>query len=276
MCVSLASAILAGTIISLSEAIHLETGRQVFVLTYTNRVQHTGPVGAGNAMLLHFPARKMTRDCAIDTTAFATFADDLVEAVNPANHGARSFSAMMEPTRGAVDVFDVGAYTVVLAERAGDIPAALARVPEKRRPKLNQAIFDWYERQFPDNSFALCCFDARTMVKAAPLMFWYEPNQTDRLMLPGLDAHTGAPPDLKARVDLDHWIILGTRERKHQYATEVDYTDEYAMPPLAKALLPRFVIGRKYTRPDINGDFVGPLRCLQEGPGYIERGLLVG
>lgn len=154
MCVSLASAILAGTIISLSEAIHPVTGRQVFVLTYTNRVQHTGPVGAGNAMLLHFPARKMTRDCAIDTTAFATFADDLVEAVNPANHGARSFSAMMEPTRGAVDVFDVGAYTVVLAERAGDIPAALARVPEKRRPKLNQAIFDWYERQFPDNSFA--------------------------------------------------------------------------------------------------------------------------
>lgn len=137
---------------------------------------------------------------------------------------------------------------------------------------MNQAIFDWYERQFPDHSFALCCFDARQMVKAAPLMFWYEPNDPDRLMLPGLDAHTGAPPDRTAQVERDHWIVLGTRERRHRAASEVFYRDEHAMSPLAKALLPRFVIGRQYQQRTANVDFTGPRRSLEEGPGYLEPG----
>jgi hypothetical protein len=277
MCVSFDRAAFTGTVLCLSTARHPELDRDVRVLVYANMPENRSPSGA-NAMFLHFPSTGMTAANVIDTTDFPYIAEDLVETVKP-----RSRSLLEEPacfSAGGADalVFDSGIYTVVLASHVSQIPEALLRVPENKRPALNQAILDWYNEHFPGWSFALCCFDSRDAeVRAAPLLWWYEQtfgsDDPDEVVLPGVDAHTGDVPNLSEDVDVDHWVIVGSSERKSPLMQLVNYGDD--IHKLARALLPKYAVGQRFEGQMKNGDFVGSLsKAFAEGTGTFQRRLL--
>lgn len=269
MCVSFEAAAFEGTILCLSKAHHPELDREVRVLVYANKPQNKSLEG-GNAMLLHFPSKGMTEANMIDTTDFPVIAQNLVDAVGPTNFGDGEDAL----------VFDSGIYTVVLASDIAQIPEALRRVPENKRPAVNQAILDWYGARFPGWSFALCCFDSRDaeIDPPPPLLWWYEQTlsgaDSDEIMLPTIDAHTGAPPDLDEEVNVDHWVMIGSQSNESDSMYPVYYSKK--LPPLAAALLPKFVTGEYFTgRRMKNGDFVGSLqKALAEGPGTLQRRLM--
>src|SRR2546422_68401 len=172
MCVSVAPARLTGTILYVGRHTHPELG-PVEVLGYQNTVANldTGP----NAMLLHLPATGMTRANFLDTDDTPDVLRDLVDALRPAAWGAPAGRAVPAGPPPAVEVFDHGVYTVVLAADPRDIPAALERVPDLKRPSLSPDLFDFYAETFPDYPVALCCFDNADARRAAPLLMWYRP-----------------------------------------------------------------------------------------------------
>lgn len=273
MCVSLAPAHFLGTVLCLAES--MRNGRYVNTLVYRNRAKNLTSDGRPNAMLLHFPSAGMGPENIVDTSTFPKFVDDLVDAVKPPKNLDRALLSFSMTRFSEPHVFDHGIYTVVLAGNASDIPQALGRVREDRRPDVNQAVFDWYAQRFPGYSFALCCFNTRDEVKADPMMWWYEPNDLRRVMLPGIDAHTGKAPNLREDVAIDHWLILGSQERRDPRMVPVNYAKAGPIPPMARNLLPNYVVGKLVRGYDKNGDFVGPAHALAEGPHLLERGLLV-
>src|SRR4029453_16642360 len=154
MCVSLAPATFSNTIVAaweISEKLH--------ALGYQNKAQHLA-LGAsgGNAMILPIPAvpRTLTRKNLLDTTSCKNILDDMAEALN-GRCRSMCVSGVGEEAP-SVDIFDFDVYTVVLAQNAEDIPAALSRVPEDKRPALNSAVFNAYATWYPKWPVALCCF----------------------------------------------------------------------------------------------------------------------
>lgn len=273
MCVSLHPAHFSATVVCLSEGIHPRTGRPVLVLIYANTAQNLS--SGANALLLHIPASLMDPDQVIDTSPFPSIAQDLVEAVTP-RFEMRSLGEG-GIRRGSAAVFDRGMYTCVLAKNARDIPDALARVPDHKRPPAAPEIYEAYDRLFPDYMHLLCCFSGRGALRPDPIMCYYEPIRTDRIMLPALDSHTGHAPDLKATVDVDHWGIVGAQERRNQNMMPVGYRESRAIPADVLGLLPRYAMGRQFRDRMPNGDFIGDRRkVFAEGPGHLVRGLLNG
>ena len=275
MCVSTGPAEFSQTILTIAKAIHPQSYRPVHVLGYQNTARSLLPFG-GNAMLLHFPSRGMSRHNVIETKAFPNCLKDQVEAVRPQSRAKANFDLFGAVAAGPVEIFDSGIYTVVLAQNPEDIPRVLHRVPAEKRPNLNEQLFAWYGARFPNWSFALCCFNNSDAVDADPMLWWYDPNlHREQFMLPSIDCHTGAVPDLDRAVEVDHWVILGDRERRSPYMQEVKYSEARAMSKLARALLPKWVIGRKFVGTLPNTDFIFPVDALNTGkPDLIKRELL--
>lgn len=253
MCCSMAPAHFAGTTVFIGEKAHHSFGL-VHVLGYQNTVVNyaDGP----NAMILHIPAGvPMTQGNFIDTTGCREFLNNMVTALRPpafltlGGHRARTIGAS-----APVHIFEHGIYTVVLSADPTQIPEALSRVPEAKRPAMNPRLFDFYAQEFPKWSVALCCFDNREAAKAAPMLMWYKPMNGKRLMLPSLDCHTGDVPDVKAQVLVDHWIIAGSDRMPPDVGVQVRYTDGCA--PEVMAFLPSRVVGRQFREMMPNGDFV--------------------
>lgn len=111
-------------------------------------------------------------------------------------------------------VFDHDVYTIVIAQDISQIPAALERVPQARRPKLNTHLLEAYERWYKGWTFALCCFENQANLGSRPLVWWYEPLYPDLLFFPAISAQDGKPPDLEARVPADHSVFVATDSRK--------------------------------------------------------------
>ncbi len=260
MCVSVAPARLTGTVLYVGRRTHPEHG-PVEVLGYQNTVANlaTGP----NAMLLHLPAAGMTRANFLDAGATPDVLRDLVDALRPVSLAAPAGQAVAARAPQAVEVFDHGVYTVVLAADPRDIPAALERVPEHKRPSLSPDLFRFYAETFPDYPVALCCFDNADARRAAPLLMWYRPLFPDRLTAPALDCHTGAVPDVDGWVRPDHWVVFGLDDAPGEWGSRVGY--RRPLGPLAE-FLPERVIGQAvdygYLR---NGDFVLSLDDARAG-----------
>ena len=209
MCCSLARAHFSRTVLMLNTTRHPLRQTPIQVLAYQN-ISTNLSENSANAMLLHLPTAELSRDNIVDTSRFPNFLDTMVKALLPPTRDLRMRSdGLISAQAKRVEIFDHDVYTVALSQDASAIPAALQEVREDRRPLLNQEIFDWYGQRFSGWSFALCCFNNRDARKANPLLWWYEPLAKDRLMLPGLDAHTGEVPDLKKMVRVDHWVIGG-------------------------------------------------------------------
>lgn len=281
MCVAMAPAEFRRTILYAGEA--RRNGDLVHVAGYQNTVRNLArlpprhwwqrlrrPEPAGNAMILHFPAIPGTMSSVnvVPTDGLRHLLTDLVHALSPPV--ATAAPKLAQPAADQrVEVFEAGIYTVVLAADATDIPAAIDRVPERKRPALNPALFDWYRATFPGWPVALCCFATADAARADPMLWWYRPAYPEWLFAPAIDAHDGNPPNLDARVRVDHWVIAGS-DRMHPAAgVPVSYRDQ--IPDDVQALLPTRVVGRQVNAVLPNADFVFPVEAVRNGASRPER-----
>jgi len=255
MCCTLEPAKLSNTILYAGDT--TVNGQYRHILGYQNRAENefTGP----NAMILPFPAEgRMGPDNVIDMSKTKTVFADMAEALE---RRTRSMAKGML-TLGSddfdedVQIFDTGDYTVVLAADARSIPQVLHMVPEHKRPRLNEEVFGAYAKWYPSWPIALCCFEAKKAVENQPMLWWYLPKAHDSLFLPALDGHDGRAPNLKARVDRDHTVVVGTTVKTAQLAAQgnkVHYKDK--LTDKLRSYLPERVIGEKTEIRATNGDF---------------------
>lgn len=242
----------------------LFSGKPRHVVWYQNQTvnQHDG----ANAMLLHFNgAVPLTESNFIPTSKFAFVMDDMVAAL-ARDSGSRGSLSVKDKTIEPVRVFDVGIYTVALAENPAAIPSALGRVPEHKRPKVNQAVFDFYQRTLRGYSVALCCFNQNA--KTEPLLVHYQPKDPNWLVAPGLDAHDGQPPR-PVMVDVDETFLMFSAYNMRAGA-EVNYSA--SVPDHVQPFLPKRVVGRQLTGKMWNGDYAISTIAAQSGQmGHITR-----
>jgi hypothetical protein len=265
MCCSLRPAKLTNTVLYAADALH--DGRRVHVMGYQNRAENLskGP----NAMLLPIPSSApMGPDNMLDTTMAENILKDYARAVRPpVSRGA--FGGAAPHTLAAVQVFDKGSFSVVLADRASDIPSAIGRIPANKRPELNADIFAAYDWLYPGWKMALCAWDGT--LEAEPLLWWYEPLDPTRLFLPALDAHDGKPPSLSADVAVDHSVVVGSVTSPG--GAQVLFRD--TIPAHLKPFLATKVHGREFNGTSMkNGDFTCSIGSL--GAANIHRELPPG
>jgi hypothetical protein len=216
MCVSAASARFSGTLGFAG------THGDRHLLGYQNTFVNKGR--GGNAMLLHLPARPGTLRGAdlLDTSDCPDILKDMASAVNPVAPASRSLPDLLGPQSAAIEIVEMGVYHIVIAHNPTDIPAALERVPESKRPTLRPELFAFYRDEFPGWPVLCCCFSNKDAEEAQPILLQYTPRDPNRLFIPALDAHTGAPPKPGAPVDVDHVVIFATDRRP---------ADDYTQPP---------------------------------------------
>lgn len=251
MCVSMGPAEFSGTILYGGRRRHPEHG-WIEVFGYQNTAVNfaTGP----NAMLLHLPAKSVTSRQFLRVGSAHRVLHNMVDAVRPAvgrSLGLADPIAVAAAPR--VEVFQHDVYTVLLAQSAAHIPAALERVEPRKRPALNRDLFDFYADLFPNYPIALCCFDNADTADAKPLMLWYEPLDEERIALPAIDCHTGTVPDLSADVLTDHWVLFGSDRADRLWGDKV-YYGRKPSPKLLEFLPPR-VMGQHFDEALPNGDF---------------------
>jgi hypothetical protein len=259
MCCTLRPADLSKTVLYAGEA---ERERNlVHVLGYQNRARNrfNGP----NAMILPFPAAKSMgpRNC-LETTGLKWMMNDLAATVHierlMRSASRDAFGSLKLGSAKAVTVFDSGEYTVVLAEDARDVPHALNRVPEEKRPEINEEIFDAYAKWYPDWPIAMCCWASRREMEPEPLLWWFEPKQQDVLWAPALDSHNGKAPNLSEHVRVDHAVLFGStltsRGAPVRFRREVP---QHIMPFVSER-----VVGEEFQSVLTNGDFAIPTARL--------------
>jgi hypothetical protein len=257
MCCSMSKSEMSHTHLYAGEAVR--DGKYVHVLGYQNTARSSGP----NAMILPLPAKgSLGPDNTIDTRGFSHFLEDISDASRTRMRGGKSASRSL--SQSTVQVFDVGSYTVVLAERAGDVQAALAQVPAEKRPAINDAVLASFDRNYPGWPLAVCCWNGN--IDAEPLLWWYEPRNTEMLFAPALDSHDGQAPRVGAPVKVDHHLSFGTTLRGATGPKSPVYYRN-ALPPEVASLLPKAVVGTKITALMPNGDFLMGVG----GTGMAER-----
>ena len=253
MCISAGAAELSGTILFAGRRLHRVHG-WVEVLGYQNTAVNlaTGP----NAMLLHLPAREVTSAQFLDVGRCDRVLRDMAAVAVRSMDRGRAVSAEVDwMSGGRVEVFEHDIYTVVLADRAADIHRALERVPERKRPVVSRELLAFYGDCFPGHPVALCCFDNTQAIDAKPLMLWYRPLDEERLVLPAIDCHTGAAPDLSANVWTDHTVIFATDRATDGWGEPVSYSQAGEMRHELRAFLPERVLGERFAEMLPNGDF---------------------
>ncbi|MEV5607934.1 hypothetical protein [Streptomyces sp. NPDC052225] len=235
----------------------------VHVLGYRNTAENRGD--GPNAMLLHLPAARPLRPADfLFTQHHPHLMDALLDAAAPPPPALMSDGMDWMDGTGTeapppAQIFDHDIYTVVLAADARAIPAALAEVPRRRRPRVDPLLIDFYAQRYPDHALALCCFDNAEAERAAPLFLRYHPHDPDLLTAPALDCHTGGPPVRGRPVATDHRLVFGTDEGGPAWGEPVDYPAGVHGGGLRRSLrafLPDRVMGAAFTHRTLpNGDF---------------------
>lgn len=241
---------LTGTKLYAGEAMH--NGKYVHVLAYQNNAESDWRVP--NAMIIPFPTNKpMGPDNILDTSKYKSFMDNICDATR---HRSRGKTLGMDSdddmlfgaaVAGVAQVFDVGVYTIILADNVYQVPEALQRVSEDKRPSVGTQFLLHYGRLYPKQPVALCCWSGR--VESDPLLWWYEPKDPMNLFIPTMDAHDGGPPKLDATVATDHIISVGSNILPT--GSKVHYDDFlYEGAPL----LPSKVFGTRFYGLSKNGN----------------------
>ncbi len=242
MCCTFESARLSNTILYIGEA--AVEGRVVHVLGYQNTAENLsyGP----NAMILPFPsAEPMTQANVLDTSDVP----DILRDYEKFAEKPRKLLGGPAAAAASYQVFESGAYTVVLAPKASGILKGLHEVPAEKRPNISVKYLTAYARLYPKWPIALCCFNGDKFV-SQPMFWWYHPKNPGRLFVPGLDAHDGEPPRLDERVHPDATVIVSWGDR----GTKVTFSK-----PLPAHLVPYLsdtVLGVKITEPSLNADYI--------------------
>ncbi|MEU3192551.1 hypothetical protein ABZ686_18380 [Streptomyces sp. NPDC006992] len=268
MCVSLGPADFSGTTLYMGRLHHPGHGL-VHVLGYQNTAVNRaeGP----NAMLLHLPAREMTRDNFLHVGRGSDVLQRMVGAVRPRSLAAGGMAWMgQEAPASEVQIFEHDIYTVLLASDPTAVPAALHRVPAARRPSLDPALLRFYAERYPGYAMAVCCFENTEAARAKPLLMWYPPLAPDVLTAPALDAHTGRPPGMVGKVPVDHWVLHGSDETPPGWGAPVDYGR--GPGHRLREFLPAEVRGEHFSGLLPNGDFALRHADLLSGaPGRVAR-----
>ena len=189
--------------------------RRTHCLLYGNEPENRA--GVPNAMILHIPVAPgtvLTQDNFLPTAGLRFVLEDMWRA-------APKFRELRQPrglygsavTKGSVSVFTMGAYTWVVANRADAdmISDALDQIPEYVRPRISRGLIGFYLRTWPDDALAIGCFSQAGGKATEPVGIEYAPADWRRLRMPAVDAH-GEIPDLRARVRVNHRLIVGTTE----------------------------------------------------------------
>jgi len=239
-------------------------GKYVHVLAYQNKAESSGP----NAMILPFPSNvKMDENNILDTRSYKEFLKNIAMATKEQTRDLSDDINLKSIRKRSAKVFDVGSYTVVLAEKAIHIKKAIEKVPEDKRPSISKEFLSDYTKLYPDQQVAICCWNGN--INPEPLLWWYEPTNRENIFVPTMDAHDGNGPDLNAKVQRDHIISTGATTRslidklpfKDYTSSTVDYTDN--LPETAKQLLPTRVWGIKIDDFIKNGDmFIEPFSTI--------------
>lgn len=262
MCCTLHESRLSSTYLYAGEARRGET--YVHVLGYQNTADNISP--GPNAMILPIPAKTpLTEENAIDTRSFKDFLHDMSLATKSPDvrKGVRSDGVAAALNSHDALVFDVGSYTVVIAETAGKILTALKRVPESRRPQINIPLMASFTKNYTGWPIAVCCWEGH--IEAEPLLFWYEPKMPDKLFAPALDAHDGNAPSDKP-VNVDHVIMFGSTLRATGYR-DIGYTE--TIPEDVRSLLPTRAVGEGLFGDRLpNGDFWYDTMSFEGGSDY--------
>lgn len=255
MCITTSRAKLSDTLVYVGEGIYKND--EVHVLAYQNKAtslpRDWNSVAEPNAMVLPFPTQQeMGPANVIDTRQFKNFLKDIS---NASKHQARTLGfdsrGMTKGISRGVQLFDVGSYTVVLAEEVKQIPDALKLVRRDRRPNISEEFLAGYGAMYPNAPIAVCCWEGQ--IEAEPLLWWYKPTNKHQFFIPTMDAHDGSAPDVTAMVDSDHIISVGSTDNKrvgHHFP--VFYRDKLSEE--VQDLLPKYVYGTKVKGRVKNGD----------------------
>ncbi len=246
MCCSVHVSKMSNTLIYSGEAQKNE--KSVHVLAYQNSAETDGP----NAMVLPFPTDvKMGKDNIIDTSKFKSFLKNITNASKHRSFtkGARRLTLGSAAFHDSLaEVFDVGSYTVVLADKVSQIPEALTRVPKEKRPEISTQFLLGFGHLYPQDPIAICCWNGS--IEAEPLLCWYEPRNYSTLFVPTMDAHDGNAPQVGTLVRTDHIISVGSVGPTN--GNEVHYQDK--IPNEVKEILPTHVFGGKLHHWNSNAD----------------------
>lgn len=205
MCVSASQASFSDTILYAAEM--CRAGEIVHVMGYQNAVENR-VIGA-NAMILPIPSfDDMGPENLIDTKPFSNVLRDLVSGLQPRSR------SMSKGAGGGYKIFNSGDYTVVLTADARTIREALGQVDESRRPHIRDDLLAFYAQRYAGWHIAVCCFNNQSMPTPDPLLWWYRPMNPDVLFAPGVDSHSGGPPDLTRDVRRDHAVVFGSAQSK--------------------------------------------------------------
>lgn len=250
MCICVNESTMNSTFIYAGEAMMDE--KYVHVLAYQNKAESNKP----NAMIIPFPTSKeMGPDNVLDCSKYPTFLADIADASRVKSFSkSLGYDCVTNGVAGFAQVFDVGSYTVILASKVSQIPEALERVAENKRPTISTRFLIALGQMYHDQPVAVCCWAGS--IEAEPLLWWYEPTNKDYLFIPAMDAHDGNPPDLSAEVDTDHIISVGSTLSQTKTSNKVFYKPIYQarLSETIKNLLPKYVDGTKLNTPMMNGD----------------------
>lgn len=237
MCCTFTASEMSDTRIYAGEA--ERNGETVHILAYQNTAQTNAP----NAMVLPIPTDKtLGADNLIDTRQFKNFLKDITQASESRRRAKFNSRGM---TLGAADyselaqVLDVGSYTVVLADHVDQIPEALTRVSENKRPAVSKKFLQGYGKLYPNQPIAVCCWDGA--LEAEPLLMWYVPKDRSTLFIPTMDAHDGNAPHVGEKVNTDHIISVGAVGP----TTGNRVTYNQIIPAEVQDLLPTHVYGHR-------------------------------
>ena len=267
MCVSMAPAEFKGAI-----AFGGEVDESLHLLGYQNSAQSlSGP----NCMLLHVPTAELTADNLVPTTAVPNFMEDMgrrVYALWTFRGGMTSRSAM-EPV-----VVHYGAYEIVLASSAKDVPSALERISPAKRPVINDELLAWFDKQRPNYSFALPCFNNDVEQVQHPILIKYVPTDPTKIFVPGLESHSGRPPVIGGRDHpRDFKVVFGSRlattysgrvpGHSLNDMRTVTYRDDLGE---LRDLLPSQVVGFRDNNVGTNSDYWASAQDVRDGLNYDE------
>lgn len=264
MCVSNNKAQFTGTKGYVGEA--QTPGGLVHVLGYQNKAQNkvTGP----NAMILHFPAKEAMTSANVINLENKTFLKEmclLVETEISRGKGIQSNSHKVE-------IFESGAYTVVLSNKPTLINEALKSVPKEKRPDINPELMAWYEAAYPGYSVAVCCFSSDKETDAEQMFWWYKPMNEAELFFPAIDAHDGGVPNLAEKVLIDHTITCSIIELSSEARNIQDITHMHEKLGDNKKFFNDKLLGQSFRSQYVsNGDFVIAKEDLRKGNLNFKR-----
>jgi hypothetical protein len=226
------------------------------VSAYQNDVQ-----GGGNCLIVPILG-EWDSIRLLNTSSAPSILEDISNSLLRPSFGAHPLPAPTGAFGGGIVFLQFDIYDIVLAQRASDIQRVLPQIAIEKRPKINDAVFEMFDRWY-NCPLAICCFNQAASGKAKPLAFAFEPLYPDKLIVYTLDGHDGSVPALTKTVQLDHSIFVGSYLMRANSCANVEYSDQVSSD-LRPYLLDK-VLGVDINVSMENGDVMFSTEAVRRG-----------